>query len=89
MFAVSAAVLVVVAVVLGQWWQGQLRELMGAAAPSLLLLVLLPLAAVVVFTGLVALSRWLRGVTAGSLGGLGGGWDRGPRVPSAGWRWSW
>jgi uncharacterized membrane protein len=61
-FAVSAAVLLVVAIVLGQWWQGQLRDLMGAPTPNLLLLVLLPLAAVALFTGLVALSRSLRGL---------------------------
>ncbi|MGH3101549.1 MAG: alpha/beta-hydrolase family protein, partial [Thermoleophilia bacterium] len=45
---------------LGQWWQAQLRDLMGAAAPNPLLLPLLPLLAVALFTGLVALSRWLR-----------------------------
>jgi len=83
-FAVSAAVLVVVAIVLGQWWQGQLRELMGAPAPSLLLLVLLPLAAVVVFIGLVALSRWLRGRYRWVAGRLGR-W-MGPRAARAlGW----
>jgi len=83
-FAVSAAVLVVVAIVLGQWWQGRLRELMGAAAPSLLLLVLLPLVAVVVFTGLVALSRWLRGRYRRVAGRLGR-W-MGPRAARAlGW----
>ena len=61
-FAIAAAAALVVAVVLGQWWQAQLRDLMGAAAPSPLLLPLLPLLAVALFTGLVALSRWLRGV---------------------------
>jgi uncharacterized membrane protein len=61
-FAISAAVLLVVAIVLGQWWQAQLRDLMGASGPSLLLLVLLPLAAAALFTGLVALSRSLRGL---------------------------
>ena len=34
------------AIVLGQWWQAQLRDLMGAPTPNLLLLVLLPLALV-------------------------------------------
>ncbi len=61
-FAISAAVLLVVALVLGQWWQAQLRDLMGAPTPNLLLLVLLPLAAVALFTGLVAVSRSLRGL---------------------------
>jgi uncharacterized membrane protein len=61
-FAISAAALLVVAIVLGQWWQAQLRDLMGAPTPSLLLLVLLPLAAAALFTGLVALSRSLRGL---------------------------
>jgi uncharacterized membrane protein len=60
-FAISAAALLIVALVLGQWWQAQLRELMGAPSPNLLLLVLLPLAAVALFTGLVALSRSFRG----------------------------
>jgi uncharacterized membrane protein len=60
-FAVSAAVLLVVAIVLGQWWQAQIRDLMGAPTPNPLLLVLLPLAAAALFSGLVALSRSLRG----------------------------
>jgi uncharacterized membrane protein len=59
-FAISAAVALVLALVLGQWWQAQLRDLMGAPTPNPLLLVLLPLAAAALFTGLVALSRWLR-----------------------------
>jgi uncharacterized membrane protein len=58
-FAISAAALLVLAVVLGQWWQAQLRDLMGAPTPNPLLLVLLPLVAVAIFTGLVALSRSL------------------------------
>ena len=57
---------------------------MGAAASSLLLLVLLPLAAVVVFIGLVALSRWLRGRYRWVAGRLGR-W-MGPRAARAlGW----
>jgi len=59
-FAISAAVLLVVAIVLGQWWQAQIRDLMGAPTPNPLLLVLQPLAAAALFTGLVALSRSLR-----------------------------
>jgi uncharacterized membrane protein len=60
-FAISAAVALVLALVVGQWWQAQLRDLMDAPAPNPLLLVLLPLVAVAIFTGLVALSRSLRG----------------------------
>jgi uncharacterized membrane protein len=87
-FAVSAAVLLVAAIVLGQWWQAQLRDLMGAPTPNPLVLVLLPLAAVALFTGLVALSRWLRGAYLRAAFGWGGGWDGGPPEPSAGWPWS-
>jgi uncharacterized membrane protein len=60
-FAISAAAALLLALGLGQWWQAQLRDLMGAPTPNPLLLVLLPLAALGLFTGLVALSRWLRG----------------------------
>ena len=60
-FAISAAVALVLALAVGQWWQAQLRDLMGAPTPNPLLLVLLPLVAVAIFTGLVALSRSLRG----------------------------
>jgi uncharacterized membrane protein len=60
-FAISAAAALVLALGLGQWWQAQLRDLMGAPTPSPLLLVLLPLVAAALFTGLVALSRSLRG----------------------------
>ena len=58
---ISAAALLVLALGLGQWWQAQLRDLMDAPAPSLLTLPLLPLVAAALFTGLVALSRSLRG----------------------------
>jgi uncharacterized membrane protein len=61
-FAISAAAALVLALGLGQWWQAQLRDLMDAPAPSLLQLPLLPLAAAGLFTGLVALSRSLRGL---------------------------
>jgi uncharacterized membrane protein len=60
-FAISAAVALVLALALGQWWQAQLRDLMGAPTPNPLLLVLLPPVAVAIFTGLVAVSRSLRG----------------------------
>jgi uncharacterized membrane protein len=60
-FAIAAAAALVLALGLGQWWQAQLRDLMGAPTPNPLLLLLLPLVAVALFTGLVALSRSLRG----------------------------
>ena len=60
-FAISAAAALAIALGLGLWWQAQLRDLMGAPGPSLLLLPLLPLVAAALFAGLVALSRWLRG----------------------------
>jgi uncharacterized membrane protein len=69
-FAIVAAVALLAALGLGLWWQGQLRDLMDVPAPSLLQLPLLPLVAAALFTGLVALSRWLRAVyrwTAGRL----------------------
>jgi uncharacterized membrane protein len=69
-FAISAVVALAAALGLGLWWQGQLRDLMGAAAPSLLLLPLLPLAAAAVSTGLVALSRWLRNLYRWAAGRL-------------------
>jgi uncharacterized membrane protein len=87
-FAISAAVLLVVAIVLGQWWQAQLRDLMDAPTPNPLLLLLLPLAGVAVFTGLVALPGRCAGPTSGPPSGWSGGWDGGPRAPSAGWPWS-
>jgi uncharacterized membrane protein len=61
-FAVTAAAALLLALSLGLWWQAQLRDLMGMPAPNPLLLLLLPLVAAALFTGLVALSRWLRGV---------------------------
>jgi uncharacterized membrane protein len=87
-FAVSAVAALALALGLGLWWQGQLRDLMGAAAPNLLL-PLLPLAAAALFTGLVALSRWLRNRYRWPPGGWPGGWGGGPPTPSAGRRWSW
>jgi uncharacterized membrane protein len=61
-FAIAATVVLLAFFGLGLWWQGQLRDLMDVPAPSLLQLPLLPLVAAGLFTGLVALSRWLRGV---------------------------
>src|SRR4029453_11135506 len=61
-FTISAVAALVLALVLGQWWQAQLRNLMGAPPPNPLLRLLLPLVAVALFTGLVAVSRSLRGL---------------------------
>ena len=61
-FAISAAAALAFAAGLGLWWQAQLRGLMGVPTPNPLLLVLLPLAAAALFTGLIALSRFLRGL---------------------------
>jgi uncharacterized membrane protein len=83
-FAISAAVALLGALGLGLWWQGQLRDLMDVPAPSLLQLPLLPLIAAALFTGLVALSRWLRGVYRRMAGRLRR-W-MGPRAANAlGW----
>lgn len=57
---ISAAVALVVAFALGQRWQAQIRDLMGAPADDVILLGLLPLAAVAVFVGAIAVSRSLR-----------------------------
>jgi uncharacterized membrane protein len=69
-FFISAAAALVLALGLGQWWQAQLRDLMGAPTPNPLLLVLLPLVAAALFTGLVALSRWLRNLYRWAAGRL-------------------
>ena len=89
-FAISAAVALVAAVVLGLWWQAQLRDLMGAPDPQ-------PPAA-------CRCCRWPRracspgwspcpagcgGATTGSPGGCSGGWGPAPPGPWAGWPWSW
>jgi uncharacterized membrane protein len=59
-FWVSAAVLLVVAFVLGLRWQDRLRELMDAPDPSPWLWVLMPLVAAALFVLLVAAARGLR-----------------------------
>jgi uncharacterized membrane protein len=83
-FAIAAVVALLGALGLGLWWQGRLRDLMDVPAPSLLQLPLLPLVAAAIFTGLVALSRWLRGVYRWAAGRLRR-W-MGPRAANAiGW----
>jgi uncharacterized membrane protein len=59
-FAVAAAVALVVSFVLGQRWQAQLRDLMGVEAGNPLALLLLPVLAAVVFVVLVGAGRGLR-----------------------------
>jgi len=59
-FAVIAVVALVTAFVLGQHWQGEIRDLMGMAGDNPAALVLVPVLAAVVFVALVALGRGLR-----------------------------
>jgi len=59
-FAVIAVVALVTAFVLGQHWQGEIRDLMGMAGDNPAALVLVPVLAAVVFVALVALGRALR-----------------------------
>ncbi len=59
-FAVIAVVALVTAFVLGQRWQGEIRDLMGMAGDNPAALVLVPVLAAVVFVALVALGRALR-----------------------------
>jgi uncharacterized membrane protein len=60
-FTLSAPIALVVWIALGQWWQGQLRDLMGlpSQGPSF---VLLPLTAALVFVLVIAAGRGLRAV---------------------------
>jgi uncharacterized membrane protein len=83
-FAVVAVVALVVAFVLGQRWQSEIRELMGVAAGNPAALLLVPVLAAVVFVALVALARGLRAVYRW-LARLLGRWI-GPRAARAlGW----
>jgi len=59
-FALIAVVALVTAFVLGQRWQGEIRDLMGMAGDNPAALVLVPVLAAVVFVALVALGRALR-----------------------------
>lgn len=60
-FFVAGAVLLVVCWLLGQRWQGQLREMMSAPPEPFWNKLLLPVAAAFVFLLLVAIGRGLRG----------------------------
>jgi uncharacterized membrane protein len=61
-FLVAAAVALVVALLLGQRWQRQLRELMDAPDPPLWHVLLVPVVAALMFVVLVATGRGLRAV---------------------------
>ena len=64
-FVASAVVGGTIAVVLGERWQSQLRQLMGADDVSLWRFVLMPLAGAVTFVVLVSLGRALRSAYRG------------------------
>ena len=57
---IVAAVALVASLILGIRWQAQIRELMDVDGPNPLTLVLLPIVAVLIFVGLVALGRVIR-----------------------------
>ncbi|WP_420120772.1 alpha/beta hydrolase [Nakamurella sp.] len=59
-FAAAGPVLLVAGYLLGQRWQGQIRDLMGAPAEPLASRLLAPVVAALVFAGLVAVGRLLR-----------------------------
>jgi uncharacterized membrane protein len=83
-FAVVAVVALVVAFVLGQRWQSEIRDLMGVSASNPAALLLVPVLAAVAFVALVALGRGLRAVYRW-LARLLGRWI-GPRAAHAvGW----
>ncbi len=71
LFLVVGAVALLVSYLLGRRWQNQIRELMGVDAEPFAAQILLPIAGVLVFVGLVAASRGIRGLfrwVAGLLG---------------------
>src|SRR5512144_2567721 len=59
-FFVTAVVALPLAAAVGQWWQRQLRELMGVPSEFTGLVLLLPVVAAAVFVGTLAVSRSLR-----------------------------
>lgn len=59
-FGIVAAVALVASLILGIRWQSQIRELMDVDPPNPFTLVLLPIVAVLIFVGLVALGRVIR-----------------------------
>ncbi len=60
LFLIAAPVLLLVWFLLGQRWQGQIRDLVGAEPEALGSKLLAPVAAAVVFVGLVAAARGIR-----------------------------
>jgi uncharacterized membrane protein len=61
-FAVAGSVLIAVSFALGQYWQHQIRQLMGVSDYNVLLAVLSPLVAGMVFWLLLGIGRGVRGV---------------------------
>ncbi|MFI6428806.1 alpha/beta hydrolase [Rhodococcus oryzae] len=61
-FLVSAVVLFAVSFGVGQYWQHQIRELMGVTEYNVPLVVLAPVVAAVVFCLLIAIGRGIRGM---------------------------
>jgi uncharacterized membrane protein len=83
-FAIAAAVVLIVAFLLGQRWQAEIRDLMDVQAGNPLALLLVPVLAAVVFVALLAAARGLRGLYRW-VAGLLGRWI-GPRAARAvGW----
>lgn len=64
-FLVTAVVVGATAIALGERWQSQLRELMGADDVSLVRFIIMPVVAVVMFVLLVGLGRALRSAYRG------------------------
>jgi uncharacterized membrane protein len=74
-FAVGGGLLLLVAFILGQYWQHEIRDLMGVTDYNLALVVAMPVIAFVLFAILLLISRGIRGVyrwVAGLLGRLVG-----------------
>ena len=61
-FAVVAVLALVGSFLLGLRWQGQIRDLMGVAAPGVVSLLLWPVIAAALFVGIIAVGRGLRGL---------------------------
>ena len=62
MFLISAAVLVVVSFGLGQYWQYEIRKLMGVTDYNIAYVVASPLVAALVFCLFLLIGRGLRGL---------------------------
>ena len=61
-FLIVAGVLIIACYLLGQRWQGQIRDLMNADGEGFVSKLLLPVVAVIVFVALIAASRGIRWV---------------------------